>query len=103
MSIVLCSQHYSVGTNKDPLALDQTVIEHFKKNKKPQPPKYVCECGKSFKRNQSLNTHRNFSCGKVKLFQCKFCYCNFLTKHQLTLHGERCKNKLNKLQQQSST
>lgn len=52
--------------------------------------KYICNCGKSFKRNQSLNSHRNFVCGKVKSYFCINCRKFFWAKHQLQLHLETC-------------
>lgn len=52
---------------------------------------YSCStCGKSFKTEQFLESHRNLSCGKFKKNQCQNCFKNFLTNQQLAKHMLLC-------------
>ncbi|XP_019881129.1 longitudinals lacking protein, isoforms H/M/V isoform X14 [Aethina tumida] len=56
------------------------------KEKEEGKKKYICECGKAFVRNQSLNSHRNFVCGKMKSHFCTVCKVFFWARHQLLDH-----------------
>ncbi|KAF7272338.1 hypothetical protein GWI33_014887 [Rhynchophorus ferrugineus] len=84
--------------NKDTLEDDSTSIAINKKNSnnvmKQYKRRYTCECGKEFKRNQSLNNHRNFVCGQMKqiychmlfLFICAGCEKQYKHRRSLWLH-----------------
>lgn len=77
-----------INTLKKALTGTDDSLKVFKQVPKPFTPKYVCECGKQFKRNQSLNNHRNFVCGKVKQRYCPICK-KFFWAHQQLLEHQR--------------
>ncbi|XP_060535625.1 zinc finger protein 91-like [Cylas formicarius] len=61
--------------------------------KKPKNPtkRFLCHCGKAFMRRQSLNSHTNFVCGKMKQHYCGMCKKFFWALHQLKEHQKICK------------
>lgn len=55
--------------------------------RKPEGKFKCSQCGKSYKYNSGLWTHKTYECGKTPQFHCNICKKNYTRKDSLIQHS----------------